>query len=356
MVAEVLAAYPPPPAWVLTGPGDDAAVVEFGADDPQAPSGVVRVVASTDTLVEGSDFRWDLSSPREVGIKLAAQTLADIAAMGARPMALLVSLAAPGELPSALPVELARGLAEECARAGATMIGGDVSASAQVVLTGTALGVLDGGRAAVVRSGARSGDLVALAGRPGCSAAGLDLLLAGVAAGDAAGEPSGREVPERGPEPALEQLMAVHRAPRPPYAAGPRARAAGATALIDTSDGLLRDAARVASASGVVIDLDPARLPRDRRLPVAARRLLGPDQMPDQEPGQVADQVLEWVLTGGEDHALLACFPQDAVLPEEFTVVGRVLPGDHGEPHGPAGVAVLVGGRPWPGRAGWTHW
>src|SRR3954470_22313766 len=263
LVRAVLARYGPPPAALLVGPGDDAAVLE-------APG---RIAVSTDTLVEGADFVRDWSSAREVGVKLAAQNLADVAAMGARPLALVVSLAAPPQLELAWATELADGLDDECSRAGATVAGGDVSQSAEVVLTGTALGVLDG--RAVLRSGARPGDVLALAGGTGPSAAGLALLTA-------AGTRAGAEALADTAAP----LVRAHVAPRPPYPAGPLAAAAGATALIDISDGLLRDAARVATASGVLVDLDPAALAPPADLVAVARAL-----------GRPAD-ALGWVLTG----------------------------------------------------------
>jgi len=308
LVASVLSRYGVPPAAVLVGPGDDAAVLRV--DGP--------VVASTDTLVEGYDFRRDWSDPVEIGVKVAAQNLADLAAMAARPLGLLVSLAAPADLPADWAAGLAEGLDRECRRAGAAVIGGDVSQAAEVVITGTALGVLDG--PAVLRSGARPGDVVALAGGTGASAAGLALLSAGVLT-----------APD---DPVLAGLLAAHRAPQPPYPAGPAGGRAGATAMIDTSDGLLRDAARLAAASGVRIDLDPRRLEPGDGLRHAASVLGTPRA------------AAEWVLSGGEDHALLACFPPDAALPDGFRPIGAVT---GGEP------SVLVGGRPWTGATGWTH-
>lgn len=344
LVSAVLAAYPPSPPWVITGPGDDAAVVDLTG----------RVVISTDTLVENQDFRWDWSSPHDVGVKVAAQTLADIAAMGARPLALLVSLAAPGSADAAMPVELARGLAQECTRAGAAMIGGDVSSASEVVLTGTAFGVLDGERPAVLRSGARPGDVVAISGPVGASAAGLALLLAGV--GTSAPGTEGTSSSDA----AVRRVLAAHRAPRPDYPAGAVARQGGAHALIDTSDGLLRDATRLAAASGVVIDLDSAAIPGEAALPDVAGLL-----------GGGASMVRTWQLTGGEDHALLACFPPEVALPVPFVAIGRVRTADSesGEPGelresgelrqpgvpGERG-AVLVDGVPWQGSLGWTHW
>jgi len=317
LVRAVLSRYRPAPGVLLVPAGDDAAVLEI------PPTSGGRAVISTDTLVEGADFRQDWSGGHDVGVKLAAQNFADIAAMGARPVALVVSLAAPPTVRLDWATALADGLDDETARAGAAVAGGDVSQSAQLVLTGTALGMLEG--PPVLRSGARPGDVVALAGRTGPSAAGLALLLATgsrAAAADLAAPASA--------------LVQAHLAPRPCYPAGPDAAGAGATALIDVSDGLLRDAGRVARSSGVDLDLDLHALAPAADL-VAAAGALGTSAL-----------ALEWVLTGGEDHALLACFPPDADLPAAFAVVGRVVSaGDH--------PRVLVGGRPWSGSDGWHH-
>src|SRR6266704_1001885 len=223
-------------------------------------------------LVEGRHFRRDWSGPADIGAKAAAQNLADIAAMGADPVALLVGFAAPGDLAVAWALDLVAGLAAECARVGATVVGGDVSGAETILLAVTALGDL-GGRAPVTRSGARPGDVLAYAGVLGESAAGQALLEAGLT------------------EPAT--LIAAHRRPAPPYPAGPEAAALGATA---------------ATALG--------------------------------RPG-----VLDWVLTGGEDHALAATFPAGRALPSHWTVIGQVR----------AGQGVLVNGSTVAGRAGWNH-
>ena len=143
-----------PGPGTLVGIGDDAAVLA-------APDG--RVVATTDFLIEGRHFRLDWASGADVGHKAAARSLADVAAMGAEPSALLVALAAPPGLTLGWARELAAGLAAECARGGAHVIGGDTARDDHVVLAVTGLGDL-AGRAPVLRSGARPGDLVAVAG------------------------------------------------------------------------------------------------------------------------------------------------------------------------------------------------
>jgi len=317
LVTGVIDRYPTAP-WLSVGPGDDAAVLDLSDRFPGA------LVACTDTMVEEQDFRRDWSTARDIGIKIAAQNFADVAAMGARPHTLLVSLTTPADVPAAWAEELADGLAEECTRAGAVVAGGDVSAGGQIVVVGTALGALTGPRA-VLRSGARPGDLVAVTGGSGRSAAGWALLRAGITGGTDGGDGGD-----------LAGLLSAHRAPRPPYPAGPAAAAAGARAMIDTSDGLVRDANRIAQASGVVVDLDPAALAPGPELLRAAQILGGGPQ-----------QARGWVLTGGEDHALLACLPPDGPVPAGFTVIGQVR---SGQPQ------VRIAGAPYSGDGGWLHW
>lgn len=286
------------------GPGDDAAVLA-------TPDG--RVVATTDVLVEGRHFRRDWSSAEDVGHKAAAANLADVAAMGATATALLVGLACPPDTPTSWLEGVATGLADECAPLGAAVVGGDTVASAPrsdaVVLSVTALGDL-GGRPPVLRSGARPGDVIALAGRLGWSACGLAVLRRGFSSPLA--------------------VVAAHRRPSPPYAAGPAAAAAGATAMCDVSDGLLADTGHIATASGVVLDLDRAAL-------VAA--CLVPDGPLQQVGAALGTDPLAWVLTGGEDHALVATFPAGTPLPAGWTAIGVVRPAR-------ASAGVLVSGQP----------
>ncbi len=297
----------PGSAAQIVGIGDDAAVL-------RAPDG--RVVATIDQVLEDRHFRRGWSEPFDVGCKAAARSLADIAAMGATPTALLVGFAAPPDLPVAWAEELVRGLAAECARAGASVAGGDVSAAESVMLSVTALGDL-AGRRPVTRGGARPGDLVAVAGRLGHSAAGLALLQAG------------RDAPAA---PLVADLIGAHRRPQPPYAAGPQAADLGATAMIDVSDGLVADLGHVAEASGVRIEVRSGALDEDGALRAAAALLPGADW-------------LAWALAGGEDHALAATFPGGTVLPAGWSTIGSVADGS----------AVLVDGRRYAGRPGWDH-
>src|SRR5580700_7716722 len=298
-----LSGWLPADPRTLVGIGDDAAVLA-------APDG--RVVASTDFLLEGRHFRRDWSSGTDVGHKAAARSLIDVAAMGAVPTGLLVALAAPPDLPVSWVRDLAEGLAAECARAGAAVVGGDTARAASVLLAVTGLGDL-AGRAPVLRSGAAPGDVVAVAGRLGFAAAGLALLSVGLTEGP---------------------LVAAHRRPAPPYDAGPQAADLGATALIDVSDGLLADLGHIAAASGVLIDVSAETLRPPAPLLDAARAVIHEDPSsrtsvgaPPAPPDSARDQALRWVLTGGEDHALVATFPPGVALPPRWTVIGGVRRG-----------------------------
>lgn len=282
---------------MLLGPGDDAAVVA-------SPDG--RVVVTTDVLVEGVHFRRDWSSAYQVGRKAAAENFADVVAMGARPTAIVVGLAAPGDLALEWTDGLLDGLQDECASVSAGLAGGDVVRSPTLMVSVTALGDLRHG-APVQRSGAIPGQVVVVAGRLGYAAAGLDLLRAG------------------GHEP--QALVDAHRVPAVPYRAGLRLVAAGATSMIDVSDGLVADLGHVAAASGVRIELASDDLPLPPEL-VEAGLSLGVDPR-------------SWVAGGGDDHAFAATMSNDAALravamladldaPVPFTQVGRVVAGEPG--------------------------
>jgi thiamine-monophosphate kinase len=291
------------PASTVLGPGDDAAVV-------RVPDG--RVVATTDVLVQGVHFRFDWSTAKDVGRKAIAVNLADIAAMGAKPTSVLIGLACPADTATAVITELTDGMWAEAARADVGIVGGDMVRAGQLVISVTALGDL-GGRAPVTRSGARPGDVLAVCGRLGWAAAGLAVLGRGF----------------RSPA----SVVNAQRCPEPPYEAGPQAAAAGATSMIDISDGLLADLGHIALASKVGIDVETGRVAVPTRLSEVGSAL-GSDP-------------LRWVLTGGEDHALAATFPPFADLPEGWTHIGSVtMPG----------TGVTVDGKEYDHSGGWEHW
>lgn len=289
----------------LVGPGDDAAVLA-------APDG--RVVATTDTLVHGPDFRLAWSSGFDLGWKSAAVNLADVAAMGARPTALLVALAMPTSTALSFVEDLARGLRAACdaLAPGCAVEGGDLTVSDTLTIAVTALGTLDG-RRPVLRSGARPGDVLAIAGEIGAAGRGLAILFDRFR--DGAGEPVAvdRERLTSGQRADLDAQLR----PSPPIALGVVAADAGATAMMDVSDGLVLDASRMAAASRVSADIDTASIGDD----IAA------------------------ALIAGEDHALLASFPSRAAVPEGFRPIGRVRER--------AEDPVLLDGRAPRGSGGW---
>jgi len=302
-VTAVIAAIAPG-TDVLVGPGDDAALLRVRKG---------HVVVSSDLLVEGRHFRRDWAEALDVGHRAAAQNLADIAAMGGSAQWLTLGLAAPADLPVRWVLDFVRGFAEEAASVGAGVVGGDVTAAEKITIAVTVIG--ECAVAPVLRSGAEPGDVVALAGRQGWAAGGLAVLGRGF----------------RSPR----VLVEAYRRPEPPYAAGPSAAEAGATAMIDISDGLLADAAHVARASGVAIDITTGSFD-------VAEPLLAVGQALGADP-------LQFILGGGDDHALLATFPAAAV-PAEWTVIGHVT-----APTGADGPRVTVDGSTYDGPTGWTH-
>lgn len=305
LISEIVRDLPESPD-VLVGPGDDAAVLQV--DGP--------LVTTVDMLVEGVHFRRDWSEARDVGRKAVAVNVADVEAMGARPVGLVIGFSAPADTPLAWALDFAAGVREECAAAGVALLGGDVTRARDITISGTAFGVLDG-RDAVRRGGARAGQTVAVSGRLGWAAAGVAVLGRGF----------------RSPRVVVE----AQRVPQVPYGAGAAAARAGATSMIDISDGLLADLGHVAAASGVVIDIvkDSLDVPEPLQAVAAAT---------GSDPRRL-------ILTGGEDHALIATFAADATLPEGWTAIGSVreVAAEEEQP------TVLVDGTVWDDETGWDH-
>ena len=286
----------PPGTGVAVGPGDDAAVIDWPASS---------MVTTTDLMIEGPDFRLDWSTGYDVGWKAMASNVADIAAMGAVSRGVSIGLAVPDHIAVSAVEDIARGvsagllaMAPQCG-----VWGGDLSSASQVMVSVTVIGDLEG-RDPITRSGAHPGHVVAHAGVLGESSRGLSQLLQ---AGDDAWRL--RET--------SEQVIA-HLRPQPPLSLGPVAAQAGASAMMDVSDGLLMDARRLAIASRVSIDLDG-------------------DMLPDHH-----------ALVGGEDHGLLACFPTAGDVPAGFVVIGLV-----GDPADTPGSVTVSGAEPDVGPGGW---
>ncbi|MFT3900503.1 MAG: thiamine-phosphate kinase [Gordonia sp. (in: high G+C Gram-positive bacteria)] len=291
--ARAAAAAPP----AVVGPGDDAAVVEPGA-----------TVLGVDTAVQDRHFRLEWSDPRQIGARAVVAAAADVAAMGARTTGILIALAAPPSTPADLVEAINAGAVAQAVGLGASVLGGDLVEAGEIAVSITAVGVLDG-VAPVLLSGARVGDVLAVSGPLGASAAGFAVL-------SGSGERGG----------AADAVVAAFCCPAPDLAQGPIAARAGAHALTDVSDGLVAELGLMCAAAGVAVAVDSAALPvTDAVRDVAAD--LGHDPV-------------EWALGGGEDHELLGAFAAVGDVPAGWTVIGRVTDA------GPASPPVLVDGRP----------
>lgn len=293
-----------PPA-ISIGPGDDAAGYLINGS----------ALTSTDMLVEGVHFRRDWSSAEDVARKAVAANVADLEAMGAAPVAMVVAMGLPQELEIAWLREFTTGLVDEAGLAGIALVGGDLTRADQIVISVTVTGQSDS-ISPVRRSGAQPGDVVAVRGRLGWAAAGLATLARGF----------------RSPRAAVD----AYRRPQVIYGAGRQAAQAGATAMIDISDGLLADLGHIARASGVCVALESARLEVAEPVATVATAL-------NRDP-------LEFVLAGGEDHSLAATFPVGQV-PDEWDVIGVVRQLADQDAAG----EVLVDEAVWQGAGGWRH-
>ena len=277
----------------LVGSGDDAAVVAVTDG---------RFVVTTDTMVESHDFRTEFSTGYDLGFKAVASNVADVAAMGAKPIALVVAMVIPKNTTQMWLEDFARGLQAGCDELApeCEIVGGDLAAGEQIVIAVTAHGHLAGANP-VLRSGAQVGDSVALAGTLGRAACGLDLLLH----------------QDKSLAKAYDEWVAVQLRPTPPIQLGIQA-AGHANSMLDVSDSLALDCNRLANASDVSIELDRNKLEGYAAvLELAAQSLSARDD--------VARDPMDWVLYGGEDHSLLATFPQGSEIPRGFKVIGSVV-------------------------------
>lgn len=290
----------------LLGPGDDAAVLSVDGD----------LVVSSDVLVEGRHFRLDWSRAEDVGWRAAVQNLADIDAMGAVPTALQVTLALPPTTKVDWVLGFADGLREACAPHGVGVVGGDLASAPLIVASVTVLGETHG-TDPVTRADAAPGDVVAVSAPLGAAAAGLAQLEAD------------RTVDE--------EAVRLFLRPEPRIGAGLEAALRGASAMMDVSDGLLRDTGRIARASDVGIAIESASVPVHAAASATALALA--------THGGAGHDPLAWALTGGEDHAMVACFPSRSAVPAGWIVVGAVTDAFKG---------VRVDGAV-PSAYGWDH-
>lgn len=288
---------------VIVGSGDDAAVVAMPDGD---------VVISTDMSVENVDFKLAWSTPVEIGQRIAAQNLSDIFAMGAHPVAMTVAVVVPKNTQMQVLEGLVLGIEEECKKVGASVVGGDLSSGNELTIAITVIGQRRGNKV-VLRSGAQVGDEVFISGELGYSVAGLTCLQAGHV------------------NPKV--FVQAFRVPTPPYGLGIDCSKTGATSMIDISDGLVSDLGHIAKSSGITIDLDSAELQPSAEMTQVAKAF-----------GQDAKL---WVLTGGEDHALVATFKPGASVPSGMRKIGRVVAESSGE--------VLVDGAVFTHKSGFEH-
>lgn len=270
---------------VVIGSGDDAAVTE--------PEGVT--VTSVDAFVEGVHFRRDTAPLDSIGRKGMAAALSDLAAMGAAPGEAYVQLGLPQDLDESGSVELAMGLGRAAAANGVAVIGGDLTRAPVLLLALTVVGHAAAADELVLRSGARPGDVVAVTGEVGGAAAGLLLLQR-------------PELAEGLSEDATDSLRRRQLEPSPRLAAGQALAQAGATAMIDVSDGLGGDAQHIARASGVGIAIDLESLPAQAGVDGVARAA-------DADPWDLMS-------AGGEDYELLATVPPERLADARAAVAG----------------------------------
>lgn len=301
------------------GLSDDAALLSVAADE--------QLVVTSDAMVAGVHFLSD-DPPADIAAKLLRVNLSDLAAMGAGPLAYALTTVLPRDIGDDWLAAFAHGLAEDQARYGIALAGGDsVATAGPVVVSVTAFGRVPKGEA-VRRGGARADDVVFVSGTVGDAALGLEIALGRLAA------PASTATP----------LLARLRRPEPRVTLGPALRGL-AGAMIDVSDGLVADLGHVARTSGLSAEIEAARVP----LSTAAREAVAG-----------SSERLAVALTGGDDYELLFTAPRDraeavraaaAACGVAVTAIGRMTGGE-------AGVVRVLGadGRPLTlARTGWTH-
>jgi thiamine-monophosphate kinase len=309
---------------VTLGPGDDAALVEMGSH---------LGILTADMLVEGVHFERTTTAPHDLGYKSLAVNVSDVAAMGGSPRYALVSLGLPSDVEAGWVVELYAGLRDAAAEYAVSLVGGDTSRADGVVVSVALTGEVARDRA-VRRSGARPGDRVVVTGALGAAAGGLRLAQASPE------DVAAAVISEWG-----RSLISSHVRPVARVGEGQTLAQAGATAMIDISDGLAIDLGRLCRESGVAAAVELAAIP-------VAFGLY-------ELKGVVPIDPLEVALQGGEDYELVATLPPEAVndaeasLAERFgtqlTEIGEIREGE-------GLIAIEEDGSERPMEpAGWDH-
>jgi thiamine-monophosphate kinase len=308
LLARIRARVPQGGQRLRLGSGDDAAVT--------VPGGATAT--SVDALVDGVHFRREWCTLAQIGQKALAVALSDLAAMGAEPGEAYVVLGIPPDLDEDGCMELLDGIAAVAEETGTVLAGGDVTRAPSLILAMTVVGHAESAEELVTRGGARPGDALVVTGELGGAAAGLLLLER---------EPRTDVPVERGPYghrgTGTSSLVARQLEPRPQLLAGRALAIAGATAMIDLSDGLGGDADHIAAASGVGLRIDAAAIPIEAgvaEVAAAAKR----------DP-------LGLVATSGEDYELLATLPRERLTAAtaalnrrgtRLTPIGQVVAGE----------------------------
>jgi thiamine-monophosphate kinase len=313
LLARVRERLPEAGPRVRIGSGDDAAVT--------VPGGATAT--SVDALVEGVHFSRKTASLGQIGAKALASALSDLAAMGAEPGEAYVALTVPADLDEEGCLEALDGMIGLAERTGTTLAGGDVSRGPALSFAVTVIGHASSPELLVYRSGARPGDALVVTGELGAAAAGLLLP----------------ELADSGlPQATVDRLRRRQLEPTPRLDAGRALAAAGATAMIDVSDGLGGDARHLAAAGGVGLRIDAAALPVAEGVAEVA--------------AAVGRNPLQMAVAGGEDYELLATLPSAGLDLDDLggsagvavTRIGEVVAGEGVEIRLPGGRSLEPGG------------